>query len=549
MLGLAKTITGKFRGLLAGSFDSRRSTPYVGASRTDPTFFGWNPQAISADAATLDDREALVGRVRDIARNNGWASGLLQKKLDNVIGSGLTLQSEPDWLALGLDDAWADEWSQKVEAGYRTWANDPRNFADVRRRGTIGALQGLMYRHFVLDGECLALSLWLNRGGPFKTCIQVVDPQRLSNPNGEANSERLRAGVEMDRYGAPLAYHIRNGHPQDHIGAFGRESFKDWTWERVPAFTPHGRQQVIHYYDVAQADQTRGVSRWAPLIKLIRTSTKYDDLEVQAAIVNAAFAAVIETDMDEENILDAFSSEIQPSKVEQARAAYGKQHPLIIQDLRIPRLFAREKLNFNQSHHPNSVYTLFQTHFLRHIAACSGLAFEQVAMNWEKTNYSSARAALVEVYKFVVREQDSFGQRAATPMFALWLEEAIDRGMIPMPKGAPGFHEAFPAYVRCTWMGPPRGWVDPLKEAQAAAARQAAGISTQKAECAQQGRNYREVNAQLAREKQQREDLSLESPAMPAIAQDPEDDPDGPEDPDELDGEDQRQIGEDRDGA
>nr|VFJ60603.1 MAG: Phage portal protein, lambda family [Candidatus Kentron sp. FM]VFJ60852.1 MAG: Phage portal protein, lambda family [Candidatus Kentron sp. FM]VFK13117.1 MAG: Phage portal protein, lambda family [Candidatus Kentron sp. FM] len=65
-----------------------------------------------------------------------------------------------------------------------------------------------------MGGEVLATAEWLpDRGGPYDkhyaTAIQIIDPARLCNPNDLMDTDRLRAGVELDRHGAPRAYHIR----------------------------------------------------------------------------------------------------------------------------------------------------------------------------------------------------------------------------------------------------------------------------------------------------------------------------------------------------
>jgi hypothetical protein len=46
----------------------------------------------------------------------------------------------------------------------------------------MGGLLALAFRHRLMDGEALAAILWLPRGGRYATAIQVIDPDRLSNP-------------------------------------------------------------------------------------------------------------------------------------------------------------------------------------------------------------------------------------------------------------------------------------------------------------------------------------------------------------------------------
>jgi capsid protein len=63
---------------------------------------------------------------------------------------------------------------------------------------------------------------------------------------------------------------------------------------------------------------------------------------------------------------------------------------------------------------------------------------------------------------------------------------------------APDFYENRYAYSRCRFIFGGKGWVDPVKEAQAAVLRVAGGLSTLEQECAEQGLDYEEVLDQRA---------------------------------------------------
>ena len=71
------------------------------------------------------------------------------------------------------------------------------------------------------------------RGGRYETCVQLIDPDRLSNPHGLSdgmvltNGNRIFQGVEVDEQGAAVAYHIRCRHPNDLL------STDNFRWERV----------------------------------------------------------------------------------------------------------------------------------------------------------------------------------------------------------------------------------------------------------------------------------------------------------------------------
>ncbi|MDT7953495.1 MAG: phage portal protein [Acetobacteraceae bacterium] len=53
---------------------------------------------------------------------------------------------------------------------------------------------------------------------------------------------------------------------------------------------------------------------------------------------------------------------------------------------------------------------------LRHIASALGTSAEQLSQDWSKTNYSSARAALLESWKTLIRRRMDFATGVATPV-------------------------------------------------------------------------------------------------------------------------------------
>src|SRR5437899_9306464 len=88
----------------------------------------------------------------------------------------------------------------------------------------------------------------------------------------------------------------------------------------------------------------------------------------------------------------------------------------------------------------------------------------------------------------------------ADPTYGLWLEEAINRGEVVLPKGVPGFYDARSSWAMCRWIGPGRGWIDPVKEVQASVMKIDAGLSTLEGEAAEQGHDWLEVAEQRAYE-------------------------------------------------
>lgn len=459
----------------------------------------WNSPLRHPDREVNWDRDRIVGRARDIVRNNGWLSGAVAREVDGVVGAGFRPLVKPDWRALGLTEAWADDWKRTVEAQWRAYAEDPRCLADASRALTLPRLFGLAYRSYLIDGEALALVAW-EADRPTSTVLRVLDPDLMSNPLDAPDDMGLRGGVEVDAQGAALAYHFRQAHEHALWADPGQ-----YRWVRVARETAWGRPNVLHFYDKHRDGQTRGVSRLAPILEKIRQEDHYARVELEAAIINAVLAAFIRSPMDSEGILDMLSDNSSAITDYHAdRAAYhGRKGDLRLNGAQLPHLYPGEEIGTIETARPAAQFADFETAVLRHIAAGLGQSYEQLAGDWSQTNYSSARAALIEIWRGWTSRRIAFAQGFCQPFFMAWLEERIDSGAITLPAGAPDFWDNWASYARTKWIGPGRGFVDPVKEVQSAALKVAAGLSTLEDEAAELtgsdfGENMARIRSEIA---------------------------------------------------
>lgn len=484
--------------------------PYAGAAQYSQELASWRPNLGSGNSDYLPGRDTMVARQRDLVRNSGWASGAVSRKLDSIIGASFRLVSRPDYRQLGQTPEWAHEFALEAQAGWRRFAEDPDNYVDATRHDNVNGLFGLAFRGSFVDGEAFGAALWRDDkpAGKYKTTIQLIDPDRISNPAGRADGPNLRSGIETDKYGAAIAYHVRKGHPSD-----WQTAMNAYTWERIERETPWGRRQMLHVFERERADQLRGISPLAPIVERLKMVDKYDKVELQAAVLNAIFAAFIESPFDHDMLDGALSvNDPKLSNYQEQRAEYHQKRGITLNGVAIPKLFPGEKLGIQTAARPAAQFGEFEKACLRNIAAGIGLSYEQLSQDWSSTNYSSARAALIEVWRGFARTRAHFAEQFATPLYILWMEEAISRGDLQLPAGAPDFYEAKGAYTRCRWIGPARGWVDPVKEGQAAQIRMDIGLSTLEEECAEQGKDYEEVLDQRARELKMLEERGLPRP-------------------------------------
>lgn len=493
---------------------------YDAADVVGDHFAAWTPYLGSPDNDLNFFRDRIVARVRDLVRNDGWASGAVTRILDNAIGATFRPIAKPDYRALqamtGLktfDAQWASEYGRAVEANFRTWANDPAKYCDVERAQTFSQMQRLGFRHKIVDGDALAVMSWLPaRVSPgrarYATAVHVIDPDRLSNPMLVFDTLHMRGGCEVDENGATIAYHFREAHQGDWwAGA------KSITWTRVPREKSWGRPVVVHDFDRDRASQHRGgAGVLTPVIMRLRMLAKYDTAELDAALVNAIFSAYIESPFDHSMLQDMLG-ETDLSAYQSGRADFHDERRLVINGNKIPTLYPGEKMGQVNPARPAGNFPEFESAVLRNAAGALGLSAQQMSNNWSDVNYSSARGAMLEAWKTLTRRRTDFAIGYSQPIFACWLEEAHEVDDLPLPAGAPEYYEARAAYSAARWIGPPKGWIDPVAEMQGAFISLSMGLSTLQDEAADQGVDYEENLDQRQREQKDFEDRNLTMPA------------------------------------
>ena len=330
----------------------------------------------------------------------------------------------------------------------------------------------------------------------YATAIQVIDPDRLSNPQNQYDNQTMRGGVQVDHLGAPQAYYIRRAHLGDWFNAGDA-----MTWDLIPRETEWGRPLVVHSFVADRAGQHRGgIGIFNPVMQRLKMLTQYDGAELDQAVIGALFGAYIESPFDPQVVASALGNGSELSAYQTERAAYHTNKNIALAGARIPHLFPGEKFTTVEAKHPATQFADFQATFLRNVASATGMSYEQVSSDWSKSNYSSARGALLEAWKTMSRRRAHFVTSFANPIFSAFTEESFDVDGLPLPSGAPDFVECRGAYSACKWLGPSRGVIDVVKEVQGSMLSMEAGLSTLEEQGSELGVDWEENLDQRARE-------------------------------------------------
>lgn len=503
---------------------------FEAADRYDKSLAMWASPIQSADADILPDKELVDGRSRDMLRNDAYVQGGANLHKDNIVGSHFLPNARPatDRLARtggkSFDAKWEEEFQAEAEELFDLVAESPENYLDASRQNTVTGLVRMAVGIHVAAGEVLATAEW-DRDTEFRTAIQMVDLDRLSDPMFLSLEDRkmVRGGIRFNQNGVPQVAYIRTQHPNDI-----RWDYTLPEWKPVPFSKPWGRTQVIHLKEQVRPDQSRGIAEMASALKAMRFGHKLRDLNLQRIVTQSLYAASITSDMPTEQIF----AQLGGQSAEEATAAFtqyaqgflgaigqyaGSAKNLHIDGVKIPHLFPGTKLDLLSPTKDSISGSEFEQSLLRYIAASIGVSYEQLSRDYTNTNYSSARAAMTETWKFMQSRKKLIADRFASIIWRLWLEEAINNNHLStLPKSKAGLFYTggrlnlnFDAVSRVDWIGASRGQIDELKETQAAIARIDAGISTREDELARLGKDWRKVFRQLEREARLAQTLKL----------------------------------------
>lgn len=515
-----------------------------GAERTSKETLLWNASRLSPDQiinginGVFGSKIEADARSREVVTNEGYAQGVVDINRDNIVGSQFRLNSQPNFTVLqkevskSFDEEWAEEFQLALEEKFNLIADSNDCWFDAARCLTFTGMIRMAIAGYVYTGECLASAEWINRPGrPFNTAIQLISPSRLSNPDGGVDTVTLRNGVEKDgEWGAPVAYWIRNAYPTEFMDP------KSFTWSRVPVEKPWGRRMMIHIKDVLQPSQTRAVSSLVAVLKQMRMTKKFQDIVLQNAVINASYAATIESELPSEVVAAMLGSQ---STTDSPQGAYmdflgtylaglqsylSNSNGVLVDGAKMPHLFPGTKLNAKALGTPGGVGTEFEVSLLRHISAGLGISYEEFANDFSRTNYSSGKASMLKTQKHMLAKKKFIADRFADEVFTLWAEEELNAGNLPMPRNYDFriFYIIDPktkelrtnpvvkeALFACDWVGAGQGQIDEMKETQAAILRINGGLSTHEIEIARQGGDYRKVFRQIAREQKLAKELGV----------------------------------------
>ncbi len=472
----------------------------IGSGRRALAWQVSNPGAI---AVLLSTQNELRAKSRDLVRRNAWAAAGIEAFVSNAIGTGIKPQSMIQ--DEGLREA--------VQSLWREWCED----ADAAGMTDFYGLQTLACRAMLEGGECL-IRLRFRRpedGLAVGMQLQVLEPEHLPQTMNTqlSTGNVVRAGIEFDRLGRRVAYHLYRSHPGEG-GLAPMSGVGGMDTVRVDA------GEIIHLFRVLRPGQIRGEPWLTRALVKLNELDQYDDAELVRKKTAAMFAGFITRLSPEDNLMGE-------GLPDASGAALAGLEPGTMQILE-----PGEDVKFSQPADVGASYAEFLRMQFRAVAAAIGVTYEQLTGDLTQVNYSSIRAGLLEFRRRVEALQHGvIVHQFCRPIWQAWMTEAVLEGALSLP-GYSRSGATRRAYQAVKWIPQGWQWVDPLKEADAMKAAIRSGLMSRTEAISANGYDAEDVDREIAADNKRADDLGLifdSDPRheLPPVVRPPEPQPEG----------------------
>jgi len=444
---------------------------YYRGNRKGRMLGDWKTSDAEANEMLSHSISDLRNDSHDLFVNNPISAGIVNTYVTNVVGAGLMLCPVVDHEYLGISEEEADELNKQI---LREWKLFTKG-CDITRQSSWAELQQVVLRTAILSGDLFAnLPMLRRKHTPYETAINLIEGHRVCNPNGQADTERLVMGIEVDNNGAPERYHYYEG------------TRLQKTWKKLKAFDSNGDRLVLHIFRKLRTNQLRGAPLLAPIIEVVKKLDTYSQAEVDAAVINAFFTVFIKKKTVSENPLDAITN------LGDETGATGSDKDLKLGSGLIVELFEDEEgIDVADPARPNQNFEAFFRAIVSEIAVGVNLPYE-IVMKQFQSSYSASRGAIIEAMKVFNEWENFMITEFCQPVYETFFQEAVIKNRINAPKF---FDDPLTkmAYCNAEWIGQEQAELDPVKAANAAAKRIETGISNEIIETQARGRDYANI--------------------------------------------------------
>jgi capsid protein len=441
------------------------------------TWFGgqkWPGGLSSSGRGMMLDHRTIRRNMRTAIMHTPQARAMVDRSVDTIIDTGITLVPQPVASILGISDEAARDWGDDTGQRFYLWAKDKKcSLSEQEDFFQSQRMAGLSQQR---DNDYFVRLYYQKRRdlqNPLQ--IQFIDPDQIGGASWtttygiQVNDD----GIERDDAGREIAYKVqilkRDG------------QYKNVTVPAVGARS--GRTMMLHGFRAEYPGQGRGFSRYGHLIQEFENLTDFTSAQIKKAINQSNFAMKVVPSKGSgasnplENLVNTYAGPAvdaygaTPSEPTAIPLSELVQYiPLPEATNRVPgsvglfNLQAGEDFEPIGSTAPSDDYDRFVDSFTSHLSASVGMPIEVLLMKFGE-NYSASRATLVLFWRIAQIWRNELDTDFNNPIYQMWLAGEIAARRISAPGWSDPIMRA--AWLNAKWEGSPMPEIDPLKQSKA----------------------------------------------------------------------------------
>lgn len=376
---------------------------YEAASR-QKRMDGWHSSRTSANGETEMSLPILRDRHRQLVRDNPYAARAV-----GVIEANVGF----------LTPAFTGDHAEEAEELWKAWAGTTD--CDAGGQHDFDGLQAMVMRATVESGESLVRRRHrrLSDGLSVPLQLQLLESDFLDSSAGMVQGKHLIQGVEFDRLGRRIKYHLFRTHPGD------------------PGFTdlrssPVAATEIAHIYRQDRPGQVRGIPWGAPVMVRIKGFDEYEDAHLMRQKIAACFSVLL-TDVQGDPSADrtGFTDTISPGTIKRMGPGEG------VEFASPPGVDGYGEYSVEQKHA---------------IATGYGIPYAAMTGDRRQVNFSSGKMAEIDFARNLTNWRRRILQQQLCQRAWAWFQDAA------LLKGY-DFRE-----VKVTWTAPQRALLDLARE-------------------------------------------------------------------------------------
>jgi len=400
----------------------------------------------------------LIEQARDMDRNDSLVGILADRRVDNIVQSGFTL--DPKTGDKGLDQA--------LYAWWEDYSNDPDQ-CDIAGELTWKEMERQCCRSESIDGDIVAT-------GTEEGSFQLIESHLIRT---QSRVEDTFLGVTTDRVGRRTQYHVA-----EELNEFG--SFGDCT--PIDVRNEDGLRQVFHIYNPKRVQMTRGVTQLAPVFSI---SGMLEDINfaklVQQQVVSCF--AILRQQAAGSPGLPTAGAIYGDGSTERTEAGV-RQLEGVAPGMEVTGQPGQTISGFSPNV-PNSEYFQQVKLILQIIGVNFGLPLCLVLMDGSETNFSGWRGAVDEARKGFVADQQNLVRRFNRPAYIWKLTQHLAQTTDSAFRTA--FARVGEKFFAHNWNLPTWSYIEPVADAEGDATQLKYALTSPRRLHAARGKDWEEI--------------------------------------------------------